>query len=92
MLALFWIAYCVGNIIGPQTFQSKDRPRFMSAEITILVLFAVSFGDMLLIYFYLRARNRTKERERASTAYVEKQGQEFLDLTDWENPSTVYAL
>jgi len=47
---------------------------------------------MLLMYFYLRLQNKKKEQERASSAYVEKEGQEFLDLTDWENPSTVYAL
>ena len=92
VLALFWIGYCIGNIIGPQTFQAKDAPRFASAEITILVLFAVGLVDMLLMYFYLRLQNKKKEQERASSAYVEKEGQEFLDLTDWENPSTVYAL
>ena len=89
---MYWIGYCVGNIIGPQTFQAKDSPRFASAEITILVLFAVGLVDVLLMYFYLRSQNKKKEQERASSAYVEKQGQEFLDLTDWENPSTVYAL
>ena len=34
--ALFLIAYCAGNIIGPQTFNAKEAPRFRSAEITIL--------------------------------------------------------
>jgi MFS transporter, ACS family, allantoate permease len=89
---LFWIGYCVGNIIGPQTFQSKDAPRFASAEVTILVLFASGLVDMLLMYFYLRRQNKRKEQERVQSGNVEKEGHEFLDLTDWENPSTIYAL
>ena len=40
--------------MGPQTFQAKDAPRFVSAEITILVLFAVGLVNILLMYFYLR--------------------------------------
>ena len=92
MLALFWIGYCVGNIIGPQTFRTKDAPRYVPAEITILVLFAVGLVDMLLMYFYLRRQNKKKEQERVQSGYVEKEGHEFLDLTDRENPSTIYAL
>lgn len=34
--AFFLIAYCAGNIIGPQTFNTKEAPRFRGAEITIL--------------------------------------------------------
>jgi ACS family allantoate permease-like MFS transporter len=89
---LYWIGYCVGNIIGPQTFQAKDAPRFASAEITILVLFAVGLVDVLLMYFYLRSQNKKKEQERASSAYVEKQGQEFLDFACLKPSVTLLAL
>jgi ACS family allantoate permease-like MFS transporter len=34
--ALYLIGYCTGNIIGPQTFQPKDKPRYVPAEITII--------------------------------------------------------
>ena len=34
--SMFLIAYCAGNIIGPQTFNAKEAPRFRGAEITIL--------------------------------------------------------
>ena len=37
--AMYLIAYCVGNIIGPQTFRPKDAPRYVPAEITILVCY-----------------------------------------------------
>lgn len=35
--ALYLIGYCVGNIIGPQTFRPEDGPRYVPAEITIIV-------------------------------------------------------
>ncbi|TVY36752.1 putative transporter [Lachnellula subtilissima] len=82
VLALFWIGYCVGNIIGPQTFQVKDAPRFASAEITILVLFAIGLVDMLLMYLYLRRQNKKKEQERLQSGCVENEGHEFLNLTN----------
>jgi len=34
--ALYLIGYCVGNIIGPQTFRPKDAPRYIPAEIVIV--------------------------------------------------------
>jgi ACS family allantoate permease-like MFS transporter len=92
VLAIYWIGYCVGNIIGPQTFRASDAPHYVPAEITILALFAVSIVDILVIYFYLRWRNTKKEAERAEPGYVKREGQEFMDLTDWENSETVYAL
>jgi len=36
--ALYLIGYCVGNIIGPQTFRPKDAPRYIPAEIVIVSL------------------------------------------------------
>lgn len=35
--AMYLIAYCVGNIIGSQTSRPSDAPRYVSAEITIVV-------------------------------------------------------
>ena len=82
----------MGNIIGPQTFRAKDKPRFVPAEITIIVLFAACILDMLFIFFYLAWQNKKKERERTRVGYVKKEGIEFWDLTDKENLEFVYAL
>jgi ACS family allantoate permease-like MFS transporter len=48
--ALFMIAYCVGNIIGPQTFRTKDAPRYVPGEIGILVCYGVCLLDLCFIY------------------------------------------
>lgn len=49
--AMYLIGYCVGNIIGPQTFRPKDAPRYIPAEI-VIVSFSTRFPkwDRLLTF------------------------------------------
>ena len=90
--ALFFVGYCVGNIIGPQTFRAKDAPHYVPAEISIIVLLSVCILDILFIYLYLNLQNQMKEKKRKEADYVKKIGMEFWDLTDHENPEFVYSL
>ena len=90
--ALYLIAYCAGNIIGPQTFQVKDKPRYVPAEITIIVCWAVCIADLWAIYWYYRRMNRRNEEVRRRPGYRKVDKQEFLDLTDRENHEFVYTL
>ncbi|KXT13971.1 hypothetical protein AC579_4207 [Pseudocercospora musae] len=90
--AMYLIAYCVGNIIGPQTFRPKDAPRYVPAEIVILCCYGVSLGIMLLIWLWCKRENRRKAGIRAEPGYQKLENQEFLDLTDRENPEFVYIL
>lgn len=90
--ALYLIGYCVGNIIGPQTFRPQDAPRYVSAEITIICCYGVCILDLLFIYFYLRRQNAKKALVRSQSDYEKLHNQEFLDLTDRENPEFNYTL
>jgi len=90
--ALYLMGYCAGNIIGPQTFQPKDAPRYVPAEITIIVCWGVCILDMLFIYWYYRRMNKKNEEIRAAPGYRKLDKQEFLDLTDKENHEFVYTL
>ena len=90
--AMYLIAYCTGNIIGPQIFVAKDAPQYRPAEITILACWAAGFCDLLLLWWYLRWQNRKKEAARKRPGYAKVAKQEFLDLTDKENPEFVYTL
>jgi len=47
---------------------------------------------MLFIYVYCKRQNRIKEGIRNAPGYVKLENQEFLDLTDRENPEFVYTL
>lgn len=90
--ALYLIGYCVGNIIGPQTFRPKDAPQYLPAEITILVCIGVSLLIMLFIYWWYCRENRRKTEIQSRPGYVRLENQEFLDLTDRENPDFLYSL
>lgn len=90
--ALYLIGYCVGNIIGPQTFQPKDEPRYVPAEITIIVCWAICVADLVFIYWYYRRLNKRNASIRAAPGYRKLDEQEFLDLTDKENHEFVYTL
>ncbi len=80
--ALYLIAYCAGNIIGPQTFRPKDAPRYVPAEITIIVCWAACVVDMVFIWWYCRWQNKKKAAFRARPDYNKLENQEWLDLTD----------
>ncbi|CAN9246952.1 unnamed protein product [Alternaria alternata] len=90
--AMYLIGYCVGNIIGPQTFRPQDAPRFVSAEITIIVCWGVCLGILAFIHFYCVWQNKKKAQIRAAPEYVKLDNQEWLDLTDRENPEFIYTL
>ncbi|KAF2088410.1 MFS general substrate transporter [Saccharata proteae CBS 121410] len=87
--ALYLIGYCAGNIIGPQTFKSGN---YVPAEITIIVCWGLALFDILFIYYYCRQQNSKKAAVRAEPGYVKLENQEWLDLTDRENPEFVYSL
>ncbi|KAF2859504.1 putative MFS allantoate transporter [Piedraia hortae CBS 480.64] len=90
--AMYLIGYCVGNIIGPQTFRPKDAPKYVPATITILACWVFCLCIMAFIYIYSRWQNAKKARFRAQPHYVKLENQEYLDLTDRENPEFVYVL
>ena len=90
--ALYLIAYCTGNIIGPQTFLPKDAPRYVPAEIVIIACWCFCLCDLAAIYAYCRWMNRKKRLVRERPGYRKLENQEFLDLTDRENPEFVYSL
>lgn len=90
--AMYLIGYCIGNIVGPQTFVPKDAPHYVPAEITILVCWAVCLLDLCFILWYYKRLNKKNEAIRAAPGYRKLDKQEFMDLTDKENPEFIYTI
>lgn len=91
--AILLVGYCIGNIIGPQTFRAKDAPEYVPAKVTIVVLnfFAAGLTVLLLLVNVLE----NKRRDRQGT--VEPTQEELIeiqekDMTDGENRFFRYAL
>ena len=74
--ALYLVAYCVGNIIGPQVFRPKDAPHYRPAQITILACYGVCMIDLLVIWWYYKKQNAKKEMLRAEVGYAKIPNQE----------------
>ncbi|KAG8532451.1 uncharacterized protein KY384_002328 [Bacidia gigantensis] len=90
--ALYLIAYCAGNIIGPQTFRPGDAPRYVPAEITIIVCWSACLVDIIFIYIYCRWQNQKKAAFRARPGYVKLENQEWFARVEEENTMTCRML
>lgn len=94
--AVFLIGYCVGNIIGPQTFIAKQAPSYTGGKISFVVCDCATIVIIALIYFNYWFCNKKKEKEEANLADSNKllniENLEFADLTDKENPYFRYRL
>lgn len=66
------------NIIdlGPQTFRPEDAPRYVSAEITIIVCWGVSLLLLICIWLWYKRENSRKEKIRANPEYARLENQE----------------
>ncbi|GFZ44886.1 Uncharacterized transporter [Saitozyma sp. JCM 24511] len=88
--AIYLVAYCIGNLIGPQTFRTVDAPRYVPALATIVACDIVLLGLMTTIHLLYRREN--KRRDTAVTQDEMPVGHEFDDMTDRTNPAFRYTL
>lgn len=70
--ALFLIGYCVGNIIGPQTFRGSS---YVPAEITIIVCQGACLIDLAFIWWWCKRENARKAKLRAEPGYQKIENQ-----------------
>ncbi|KAG2731540.1 hypothetical protein G9P44_005127 [Scheffersomyces stipitis] len=92
--AILLIGYCVGNLIGPQTFLATEAPNFRTAKICIAVFAMLSFicFNLIWISYYLSNKKKDREYEEAGGEFDLGENYEFTDLTDKENPLFRYKL
>lgn len=91
--AVFLISYCIGNVIGPQTFRESDAPNYKPARVTMAACLAVATADIFLLYLVNLRENRKREKKFVEDPnwYVAPPNAEFLDLTDFENKNFRYS-
>ena len=87
-------AFCVGNIVGAETFLPKDAPNYIPGKTAILALLSISVFLCFTIRWVnirLNVKKRRflrelKERNGWTDEDIEKERQRhaFLDMTDNE--------
>lgn len=61
--ALLFLAYCAGNIAGPQFFRADEAPLYPTAFRAILVCYSLAVGLALALRAYLARVNARRTRE-----------------------------
>lgn len=92
MNAIFFLAYCVGNIIGPQAFQEDDAPTYSKGYEGLLACLVVAIFSIAAYGLLCWWENRKRDRKRGvdgDTAIIEESA--FSDLTDKEKSGFRYT-
>lgn len=59
--AVLFTGYCVGNIIGPQTFIDSEAPGYHSAYIAMLVGYTIKLLMVVILYIYMYRVNKARD-------------------------------
>ncbi|KAL4954529.1 allantoate permease [Aspergillus filifer] len=86
LYAWFYIAWAIGNIIGPQTFREDQAPAYTGGTVAMIVCYGVAIA-MISVYGLLCHREN-KRREKMDVVVGEK---DWLDLTDGKNMGFRYT-
>ncbi|TIC89968.1 putative transporter [Colletotrichum higginsianum] len=88
--AFVFLAYCVGNIIGPQAFLASEAPIYGTG---CKVIMGCTAGQVVLaisIRILLKRRNKRRDAE-AEASGQDEDDEVLMDLTDFENRKFRYS-
>lgn len=63
MTAMMFIAYCAGNIAGPQFFKTAEAPTYQTAFRAILICYIISATLAISLRVYLQLLNKKRDRD-----------------------------
>ena len=91
--AMLQVAFAVGNIIGPQTFQAKDAPQYQPAKICVVVFLSIMICLVATLAYYYRICNRARNRRSGNEAEEKdiSDVKAYAGLTDKQNVDFRYT-
>lgn len=95
--AIFFISYCVGNIVGPFAFKQSESPTYTSGIVTILIAYCVEIVLLLGFGAYMAYLNKRKNEKLAAmglsleTVQQQRADAATKDLTDIQSPYFQYS-
>ena len=93
--AFVFLAYCIGNIIGPHAFLAKEAPIYQTGCKLILACAAGQIALALGLRALLIWRNKKRDSQAAvdgTNIEIEAGDADLMnDLTDLQNPKFRYA-
>lgn len=93
MNAMFFVAYCVGNIIGPQLFKTSEAPDYPTGYIGLLISLAIAIIAISLYGIVCKWDNakRDKHQEMGGGVRSSPITDAFSDETDKNKPDFRYT-
>ena len=89
--AAIFVAYCVGNIVGPQLVKTPSLKRHYP-ELWLGLVICYCIVIVLAVVLYVLLRRENKRREGLALDEEQREKWAFKDLTDRENPYFRYVL
>ena len=95
--SMFFVAYCIGNIIGPQFFYTSEAPSYPTGITASLCGFCLGCFFLLSMRLYLMWENRRRNRkygvvDAASNLAEDAATTADTDLTDKQNTNFRYMM
>jgi MFS family permease len=92
MNAIFFLAYCIGNIIGPQVFRADDAPSYSRGYEGLLACLVVAIASIIAYGVLCRCENHRRDQKEGPQLGAEPSEEAaFSDLTDHEKRAFRYT-
>ncbi|KIY66146.1 MFS general substrate transporter [Cylindrobasidium torrendii FP15055 ss-10] len=101
MTAVLFLAYCAGNIAGPQFFKEAEAPHYPTAFRAILICYALVIALTVGLRAYLVWENRRRDVREGANVHVGEVvempkgtdvDEEDEETTDWNTPGFRYRM
>ncbi|KAJ5161961.1 hypothetical protein N7492_007353 [Penicillium capsulatum] len=89
-VALVFIAYCAGNVIGPHAFLAREAPLYQTGCKVILACSCTQTALAIGLRLLLTCRNQKRDQADSTQAHENSDG--LADLTEFENRNFRYVL
>ena len=93
--ALTLVCFCIGNILGTQTFRSSQAPGYIGGKISIMVTLGAQIFVSIALRFCNDRLNRLNKKKVEEMDEDEqgllKEKLAYADETDRKNPFFVYT-
>jgi len=86
-----FLSYSVGNLVAPQLFLAKEAPRYPTGFKGMIVAYIAMIVVEAVLMLWLIWENKRRDRKYGPVVPEEETDQDFLDLTDKEQPHFRYV-
>ncbi|KAJ3895279.1 MFS general substrate transporter [Lentinula edodes] len=92
MTAILFLAYCTGNIAGPQFFKTSEAPTYSTAFRSIMICYALVIVEALGLRLYLSWMNEKRQIKMLENGIIVETNEPDKDTTDWQSYDMLYRL